>query len=252
MKNEKPLITVVTVVYNDAGGIRGTIESVVGQTYKHVEYIVVDGGSTDGTLSIIKEYASSIAMVISEKDTGIYNAMNKGIRHASGDYINFMNSGDTFAERTTLREVAPLLASREYDVVYGNVIVKKADGALWVREAPDRLKVMHHIPFCHQSTFSKSSLLKVMKFDEKYKMSADFKFFKQCFLNKAKFAKINISVCIFSSTGISSSRRADGLRENIAVINEQDSFFKRLVYKARTYFVLAWMSVRRGVKRLST
>jgi glycosyltransferase involved in cell wall biosynthesis len=251
MKEQKnPLITVITVVYNDVDAIRSTIESVVGQTCKQVEYIVVDGSSTDGTLNVIEEYAGLITKIISEKDTGIYNAMNKGIYHASGDYINFMNSGDTFAKRTTLTEVTPLLASREYDIIYGNVIVKKVDGNLWVKPAPDHLKVMHHIPFCHQSTFSRTSLLKDMKFDEKYKMSADFKFFKQCFLNKAKFVKIDIPVCIFNSNGISNLRRADGLRENIAIINELDKFFKRLIYKGRTYFVLVWMSIRRGLKRI--
>jgi hypothetical protein len=141
-------------------------------------------------------------------------------------------------------EVAPLLASKEYDIIYGNVIVKRANGALWVKSAPDHLKVMHHIPFCHQSAFSKTSLLKTMKFDEKYKMSADFKFFKQCFLGKATFAKINIPVCVFSSNGISHIRRADGLHENIAIINELDKFFNRCIYKSRTYFVLIWMAIR--------
>jgi glycosyltransferase involved in cell wall biosynthesis len=245
MSINPPLISVVTVVRNNAEGIRATIESVVGQRFAGVEYIVIDGASTDGTLEIIREYADRITVIISEKDTGIYNAMNKGIRLAKGEYINFMNSGDVFADLSVAEKVSPLLVEKN-DIVYGNVIVKK-HGEPLEKPAPDVLKIMHHIPFCHQSTFSKRTLMQQYEFDEKYKMSADLKFFKQCFLSGRHFAKANIPVCIFNLQGVSNHNRAAGLRENIAIINELDRFTQKIIYNSRTRFTLGWMALRKKI-----
>ena len=99
---KQPLITVVTVVYNDVKHIEDTILSVVNQTYPNIEYIIIDGGSTDGTVDIIKKYADHIAYWVSEPDKGIYDAMNKGLKKATGEWVNFMNSGDCFAQSKTL------------------------------------------------------------------------------------------------------------------------------------------------------
>lgn len=104
MKNN-PLISVVTVSYNAVLTIEQTILSVINQTYPHIEYIIIDGGSTDGTVDIIKKYANRIAYWVSEPDKGIYDAMNKGIRTAKGEWINFMNAGDLFYSKDTLEKV---------------------------------------------------------------------------------------------------------------------------------------------------
>ena len=95
-------VSVITVVFNDVAHIRETIESYLSQTWEDKEYIVIDGGSTDGTLDVIKEYADNINYWISEKDNGMYDAMNKGILHSTGDWINILNSGDTFASPTAI------------------------------------------------------------------------------------------------------------------------------------------------------
>lgn len=96
--------SIITINYNNCEGLEKTIQSVIEQSYKGYEYIVIDGGSTDGSIDIIKKYEPSITFWVSEKDSGIYNAMNKGIRHSTGEYLNFMNSGDTFYEPEVLKK----------------------------------------------------------------------------------------------------------------------------------------------------
>lgn len=248
-----PCITVVTVVYNGKSTIRETIESVLAQTYAKVDYIVVDGGSTDGTLDIVKEYAPRIAKWVSEKDGGIYNAMNKGVALASGSYVSFMNGGDTFASPDVLEKVAAVIKMQNPDIIYGDVLIADGEGrAPWLKVAQENVKVMHHIPFCHQSTLAKTQLLRQHPFDERYKMSADFKFFKQCFLEKCSFVKANFPIAVFGTSGVSNTQRTSGLRENNAVVRELDSCPQKWVYLGRTNFVLLWIAVRKFFGRLKT
>ena len=108
--------SIITINLNNSAGLRKTIESVVNQTFQDFEYIIIDGGSTDGSVDIIKEYSSRIDYWVSEPDRGIYNAMNKGIVQAHGDYINFMNSGDCFSKNTILEEI---YADLSFDFVFG-------------------------------------------------------------------------------------------------------------------------------------
>ena len=116
-------ISVVTVCYNAADCIEHTMLSVLNQSYPDIEYIVIDGGSTDGTVDIIKKYADRLAYWVSEPDKGIYDAMNKGIAAASGSYINFMNAGDTFASDSVLAEIVPQINPNS-QIVYGDVVLK--------------------------------------------------------------------------------------------------------------------------------
>jgi len=246
-----PCITVVTVVYNGAATMRETIESVLAQTYANVDYIIVDGGSTDGTLDIIREYASRISKLVSEKDGGIYNAMNKGVALASGSYVNFMNCGDRFAAPDVLEKAALKMKEQASDILYGDVLIASDSGCeARLKATQENVKVMHHIPFCHQSTLAKTSLLKRFPFDEKYKMSADFKFFKQCFSEKCSFAKLDFPIAIFGTSGVSNTQRERGLRENNAVVRELDSFPEKWIYLGRTNFVLLWIAVRKFFKAL--
>ena len=104
-----PKITIVTISYNIVTYIEKTILSVVNQTYPNIEYIVIDGGSTDGTLDVIKKYSDKITYWVSESDKGIYDAMNKGIDAATGDWINFMNAGDVFYHNNVIDEIIPFL-----------------------------------------------------------------------------------------------------------------------------------------------
>ncbi len=120
--NERPLITIVTVVYNGEKTLEQTILSVLNQSYENLEYIIIDGLSTDGTLDIIKKYEDKIDYWQNEPDKGIYDAMNKGIVLSSGEWINFMNSGDLFYDDMVLTKISPYLAKTKASVIYGNSV----------------------------------------------------------------------------------------------------------------------------------
>lgn len=121
-------ISIITVVYNNHKTIEAAIKSVVEQTYKNIEYIIIDGGSTDGTLDIINRFNSNIDILVSEKDKGIYNAMNKGIRLATGDVIGILNSDDLYFDNNVLTEVANcFVLNKEMDMVYGDLVYVKRD-----------------------------------------------------------------------------------------------------------------------------
>src|SRR3569832_2355471 len=113
----QPRLTVITIVFNDARHIERTMLSILGQKYPDIEYIIVDGLSTDGTLDIVKKYSDSINKLVSEKDEGIYDAMNKGLALATGDYVLFMNSGDEFYDKNTVADV--LASGDNADIYYG-------------------------------------------------------------------------------------------------------------------------------------
>lgn len=116
-----PTFSIITVVYNNVRDIEHTLKSVVSQTYKHVEYIVIDGLSTDGTLDVIEKYRPQISVILSEKDNGIYDAMNKGLALATGDYVLFLNSGDELYSKETLASLAEV--SEGADIIYGETFL---------------------------------------------------------------------------------------------------------------------------------
>ena len=119
--DDKPLVSIVTVVYNGEVFLEKTIQSVINQSYSNIEYIIIDGGSTDETVDIIKKYEDRIDYWVSEIDSGIYDAMNKGIDLASGDWINFMNAGDSFVGCNVLLNLNYFLSDINYDIIYGDV-----------------------------------------------------------------------------------------------------------------------------------
>jgi glycosyltransferase involved in cell wall biosynthesis len=241
MTATSPLITVITVVYNGAEMLEKTIQSVILQNYPSVEYIVIDGASTDGSTDIIKNYESKIAGWLSEKDTGIYNAMNKGIRMASGEWICFLNCGDVFVDSESVGKVAEEIVSGSENtaVVYGNILVSGADGINREKIAGEPCN-LHRMFFCHQSAFVKTGILHQYLFDEHYRMSADLKFFKQCYYDKCLFRHLNFPVVIYDTSGISNTSREKGLRENIAVVKEMDKGFDKILFLLRLYFVIYW------------
>lgn len=171
-----PLITIITVSYNAVKDIENTILSVLNQTYPNIEYIIIDGGSTDGTLDIIKKYQDKITYWVSEPDKGIYDAMNKGALKATGMWLNFMNAGDTFYNEQVLEEVFKDKDCDNADVIYGDVVYIHPDREDIRKAAPlKRIKV--GIPFCHQSAFVKTKLQQKYLFDTTYKICADYNFF---------------------------------------------------------------------------
>ncbi|MDR1561563.1 MAG: glycosyltransferase [Dysgonamonadaceae bacterium] len=234
-------ITIITVVYNDKFNLEKTLLSVIGQSYENIEYIVIDGGSTDGSPDLIKKYAAHLASWISEKDAGIYNAMNKGIGMASGEWVCFLNSGDVFVDSEVVGKVVASIHPfpEKPDIVYGNILVQKPDGTLKEAVAKEPCNI-HRMYFCHQSAFVRLPLLQKWNFDEKHPMSADLKFFKQCYYDKRIFRHLNFPVVIYDKSGISNTERICGLYDNIAVIRDTDKGFKKYLFLIRLYFVIFW------------
>lgn len=198
--------SVITINYNNCEGLRHTIESVVGQTYKDYEYIIIDGGSTDGSSEIIKEYSEKIDFWVSEKDRGIYHAMNKGVTHAHGDYCIFMNSGDCFYDNFVLKKLSGNHNSE--DVIVGKVAIDKDDNIISPPPSTGELTFYHlysgAIP--HQGSFIKTELLRKYPYDEDLKISSDWKFFIQTLiLDNCSIWFMDIFVARYDINGISSS-----------------------------------------------
>lgn len=221
------LISIITVVYNDANHIGDTVLSVLSQKYQDVDYVVIDGGSTDKTLSILEQYRDNISCLISESDNGIYDAMNKGVANAQGVWVCFMNSGDTFYDANTLLNVAPLLNSH-YDVVYGDTNCLYDIGNYIVKsKEPQYLK--RNMPFCHQSSFTKRSLLLEHPFDLSFKYVADYNFFYNCYLNSFRFKRIDIVIANFDAVeGISSRNKVEVFDELLRVQKGKNSLKERI------------------------
>lgn len=214
------IVTIITVCRNHAKELERTIRSVESQTWQEKEYLVIDGASTDDTLDVIKAHEASITRWVSEPDQGIYDAMNKGVKMAQGEWVIFMNAGDTFAGDDTLQRVFG--SPQDTDVIYGDVIkeelVKKA-------EAP---RNAHRMFYCHQSAFVRTSCLREFPFDIRHRMSADFKQVKQLYLNGKRFRQLDFPVANFDTQGVSNKNRSAGLYDNIQVIRETDSLWEQI------------------------
>ena len=198
MKTNICTVSIITVNLNNAQGLQKTITSVQSQTFKDFEYIIIDGGSSDNSLKIIKENAQIINIWVSEKDNGVYDAMNKGIARAKGRYLIMLNSGDYFFNETTLQHAG--LQNHNEDLIYGN--------CTWVnsnKEKPSNFPVrltdvfLKKESICHQAVFIKRDLHnKAGLYNEGYKIASDWEFFlKAVVLNKATqfFLPIIIAVC---------------------------------------------------------
>jgi glycosyltransferase involved in cell wall biosynthesis len=207
-----PLITIITVVYNGVADIEKTISSVLGQSYGNIEYIIIDGGSTDGTLDVIRKYDTRIAYWVSEPDRGIYDAMNKGVVLASGDWINFMNAGDTFYGTDVVEHVAAA-ADDTADLIYGDceMIYDPASSFIWKAGRPESL--WSGMVFRHQSLFTKSGICKKYQFDLEYKVGADFAFIYRCYRDQLKFRKLDRIVSTARLGGMSDIQLLTGIRD---------------------------------------
>lgn len=204
------LISIVTVVYNAEEYLEETIKSIINQTYKNIEYIIIDGGSTDGTVDIIKKYEDKIDYWISEKDNGIYDAMNKGIKATNGNWINFMNAGDSFYSNDTFKNIFLNNDLQNVDVLYGNhkVIYPKKTRIARAGNIEDLWKGSI---FCHQSTFISSSVHKDHLYNYSNKIGADFEFFYSLYKQNKSFKYLDIIISNYSAGGLSDIKRIDSI-----------------------------------------
>ncbi len=210
-------ISVITINYNNLEGLRRTVPSVLSQTYNEYEYVVVDGGSTDGS----KEYIASQDRIdhwVSEPDKGIYNAMNKAVRMAHGDYCIFMNSGDTFFSPLSLEQCVDHLG--EYDLVAGRSAYLEPT-RLYPFIPPKELSLDYLLihALCHQSLFTKTSLLKQHPFNENNKIVSDLEqYFRGWLLHGYSYKSIDIYISVFYRDGISYTNKSVNRNEKSRMI----------------------------------
>lgn len=199
-------LSIITINYNNKAGLLKTIDSVMSQTWRDFEWIIIDGGSMDGSKEVIESNVSNpkskISYWCSEPDKGIYNAINKGLSHAIGDYISCMNSGDVFHASNTLKEIF----SKEHtaDIIYGDNI-ELNPGQLPVRcgfRYPVDIYWLYRANICHQAMFTKRHLLR-NGYDENFKIAADYAMLLQVAMNGGTFEHVNVVVCDYDHDGIS-------------------------------------------------
>jgi glycosyltransferase involved in cell wall biosynthesis len=204
-------LSIITVNLNNSAGLRKTIESVVNQTFSDYEYIIIDGGSTDGSVEIIKEFADKITYWLSEPDKGIYNAMNKGIKVAKGEYCLFLNSGDWLVSNFVLDNVFSEISGE--NVIFGNVFKFQSNVKTLIDKGFEKSKIslgdIYFGNICHQSSFIKKSLFdKFGLYNEEYKIVSDWAFFLKIIgLENVSVKYINVNICYYDLTGISSTQK---------------------------------------------
>ena len=206
---QTPELSIITVNLNDAAGLRRTAESIEGQKCRDFEWIVIDGASNDGSVDVIHEYEHAITRWVSEKDGGIYNAMNKGVRAANGKYMQFLNSGDSLADDDVVGDF--VATQPRADVIYGSArIIDKEGHDLWhwpLPEMPLRLSYFWNHSLKHQAAFFSHRCFERFMYNEDNRIASDTELFMQLLYNGYAFERFDRCVALFNGEGLSS--RAD-------------------------------------------
>lgn len=238
-----PKISIVTINYNNKIGLKKTIESVVKQTYKNFEYIIIDGGSTNEDIQIIKKYENRINYWISESDKGVYHAMNKGIKVATGDYIIFMNSGDVFFDKEVLQKNAPLFDTNAY-FIYGNNFKEKGSSKR-LKTYPSELtfSFFYSSSLNHQATFIKKAAFDLLfYYDENKKIAADWELFIVGICKEnLPYQYINQTISIFDFTGVSTNQKFQSITDQ----ERKDTFEKYFPVFYKDYENLSLLNSKR-------
>lgn len=203
-----PKISIITVVYNGGRLLDKTIQSVIEQTYSNIQYIIIDGGSSDGSVEIIKKYQDSISYWITEKDKGIYDAMNKGIEQAEGMFTLFLNAGDYLFNKRCIQDVITNypVQLQNSDLIYGRSKIIKRNGALLdLRIGHSHEQLWKGPNFRHGSLLTRTAVLNEHRFElsEELKIAADFDFIYKCYHLNSKFCSVDTVVIAFLEEGVS-------------------------------------------------
>jgi glycosyltransferase involved in cell wall biosynthesis len=226
-----PKISIITIVYNNVRDIEHTILSVINQTYGHIEYIIIDGDSTDGTFDIIQKYRGSIDILVSEKDGGIYDAMNKGLARATGDYVLFLNSGDELYDNRTIQTIVE--RGKGADIIYGETKLVDEDRKIIGdrrHKAPaqfDWKSFQYGMNVCHQAIYVKREIAR--PYDLQYKLSADVDWVIQAAKNANTTQNVNCYVARYLVGGMSQKRHKQSLKERYDIFKKHYGTFQNWI-----------------------
>jgi glycosyltransferase involved in cell wall biosynthesis len=225
-----PFFSIIIPTYNSEGKLADTIESILSQTFGDFEILLIDGLSTDNTITITRRFIADDKRIklVSEKDCGIYDAMNKGVRRAKGRWIYFLGSSDYLLDETVLEKVVPFLDKKRYDFVYGDVIAPDYGGVYGGEFNRDRL-ILENI--CHQSIFYHKSLFdKLGLYSLKYPLLADWVFNLKCFYNKSIRVKyILVTIAYYAPAGLSK------IKVDERFLADKDTILSRLEYSSASF-----------------
>ena len=249
----KPRISIITINFNNGINLEETIKSVISQEYQQIEFLVIDGNSSDRSLEILKRYSDRITTIISEDDSGIYDAMNKGISLMSGEWGIFLNSGDIFENPNVLEKVFSNQKNLSFDIIYGNSYAfdhSNNIGRVFKSKSPKKLHTS--MPFSHQSVFVKSNLLQRNHFDLRYYIVSDYHMFLKLYRWGYSFYKLDQTISAIDINGISYSN-VNTLREQCAAYRDVYGFniylfinyIKWLVFEVR--YVMSLLLGKKGV-----
>ena len=220
-----PYISIVTVNYNNLTGLQKSVESVFEERnfFNGIEYIVIDGMSSDGSAEYLQEHNSQIDCLVIEKDTGIFNAMNKGLRLATGDYVLFLNSGDYLVRGVISRVFED--SFYEEDILYGDTFFVDSNGSKIQYFHPKQLSFMFFLNHSinHQSTFIKRTLHQRFPYNERFKLASDWEFFlKRIIFENVKYKHLGVPICYYELDGLSADAENNTLlkQEKQIIINE--------------------------------
>lgn len=214
-------LSVITIAYNCAPDLETTITSVLIQTFKDVEYIIVDGGSKDGSIEVIKKYEKGISKWVSEPDKGIYDAMNKGLKMVSGEYVLFMNAGDKFYDTDSLSNV-PFMKYSNADIFYGETLMVDESGkemGLRTKRLPHHLNWKHFkngMVVCHQSIIVRTALAPL--YNMNYILSADVEWVLRCLKDSKQTVFTGTIISRFLEGGVSKKRHGESLKERFIIM----------------------------------
>jgi len=243
---DRPLLSVITVVYNNVKDIERTMLSVLDQTYERIEYLVIDGKSTDGTVEVIEKYRSRLAVFITQKDAGIYDAMNKGLSKATGNYVVFMNSGDEFYKKDTVKEVFATAA--DADIYYGETeMINGQLQSLGQRrhKAPENFTwkdFKYGMSVSHQAIFIRRNITGF--YDLKYHLSSDIDWILTAAKKARKMVNVHQYVAKYLVGGISKKKHVQSLRERFAIMRKHYGLLPTVFNHLIIAFNLGWYWLR--------
>lgn len=242
-----PTFSIITVTYNAETTLEVTLQSVFSQTYPAVEYILVDGASQDGTKAIIEKYQDRLAHVISEPDKGLYDAMNKGMKMATGDYLCFLNAGDTFHTNDTLQTIVDTLHhSKLPDVIYGETALVNSQREFLRMRRLSTPEVLTWKSFrqgmlvCHQAFFAKRSLTR--PYDLQYRFSSDFDWCIRVMKDAQILHNTHLTLIDYLDEGMTTQNRKASLKERFHIMARHYGWISTIAHHS-------WFILRLAVKK---